>query len=171
MTKSSNYSKPKCKAIFLDRDGVININRDDYVKSWDEFEFLPNAIEALKMINESDYLLIIITNQSPIGRGIFTVATLDEIHTRMLNELASSGASIDAIYYCPHKPGDGCSCRKPEPGLILMAARDFDIDLKSSWMIGDSESDIIAGRRAGCRTAMVSDSRALIDVVKEILLN
>jgi histidinol-phosphate phosphatase family protein len=158
------------KAIFLDRDGVININRSDYVKSWDEFVFLPDAKRAVKLVNESDFILIIITNQSPIGRGIFNTSTLDEIHGKMLHEFAEVGCNITAIYYCPHKPDDGCSCRKPQPGLILKAAADFDIDLSRSWMVGDSDSDIEAGKRAGCKTAKVSDDRPLIDIVKEILL-
>ena len=156
-------------AIFLDRDGVINVNRDDYVKDWSEFEFLPGAIDALKKINSSRYMLILITNQSPIGRGIFTTETLDQIHYNMLHELGKVGARIDAIYYCPHKPNDGCSCRKPKPGLILKAASDFGIDLKNSWMIGDSESDIKAGASAGCKTAKVTAKKTLLDIIKGIL--
>jgi histidinol-phosphate phosphatase family protein len=160
---------PALAAIFLDRDGVINVNRDDYVKSWDEFEFIPGAKEALKRINESDYMLIIITNQSPIGRGIFSTETLDDIHNRMLHELGKAGAHIDAIYYCPHKPDDGCDCRKPKPGLIIRAANDFNIDLNSSWMIGDSDSDLEAGKKAGCKTAKVDSKNSLLKVVEEIL--
>jgi histidinol-phosphate phosphatase family protein len=157
------------KAIFLDRDGVINVNRHDYVKSWSEFEFLDDSKEGIKLINSSEYMLIIITNQSPIGRGIFTTNTLDQIHFKMLHELGKAGAYIDAIYYCPHKPDDGCECRKPKPGLILRAASDFCIDLKNSWMIGDSDTDIEAGKTAGCRTAKVNSDKTLLDIVKEIL--
>jgi histidinol-phosphate phosphatase family protein len=155
--------------MFLDRDGVINYNRNDYVKSWDEFVFIPTAKEALQKINRSEFMLIIITNQSPIGRGIFTTETLDKIHKNMLQELAEAGCIIDAIYFCPHKPDDGCSCRKPEPGLILRAAEDFGIDLSSSWMIGDSDGDIKAGESAGCKTAKVDEEGSLLDIVDRIL--
>ncbi len=159
----------KQKAIFIDRDGVINYNRPDYVKSWDEFEFIPGAKEAIKRINESDKLLIIITNQSPIGRGIFTPNKLDEIHILMLAELSEFGCHIDAIYYCPHHPDDNCDCRKPKPGLILRAARDLNIDLRECWMIGDSDSDLKAGAAAGCKTMKVSVKQPLIKIVDRIL--
>jgi histidinol-phosphate phosphatase family protein len=157
------------RVIFLDRDGVINYNRHDYVKSWDEFVFIPTAKEAINKINRSEFMLIIITNQSPIGRGIFTTETLDNIHRKMLHELAEAGCTIDAIYYCPHKPDDGCSCRKPKSGLILRAAADFGIDLTCSWMIGDSDGDVKAGEGAGCKTAKVDEDRSLLDVVEDIL--
>lgn len=157
------------KALFLDRDGVINVNRDDYVKSWDEFEFLPDAKKAIKRINDSDFMLILITNQSPIGRGIFGHERLDEIHKKMLHELGQLDCRIDAIYYCPHKPDDNCDCRKPKPGLILKAASDFNIDLENSWMIGDSKSDLEAGTRAGCKTAKVDSQNSLLSIVMDIL--
>ncbi len=168
VVNNSINDKTKRRAIFLDRDGVINVNRKDYVKSWKEFEFLPNTKKALKKINESGYMLIIITNQSPIGRGIFKPEILDGIHQKMLGELSKAGVRIDAIYFCPHKPGDGCSCRKPEPGLLVKAAEDFNIDLSNSWMIGDSDSDIVSGKRAGCRTAMVNENRSLFDIIEQI---
>ncbi len=156
-------------AIFLDRDGVINVNRDDYVKSWDEFEFLPGVEDAIKKINRSEFALIIITNQSPIGRGIFDHETLDKIHKKMLDSLGGAGCHIDAIYYCPHKPDDGCDCRKPRPGLILRAASDFNIDLKNSWMIGDSDSDLQAGKNAGCKTAKVDSKNSLLKIIERII--
>lgn len=159
----------KRKAIFIDRDGVINYNRNDYVKSWQEFKFIPGAKKAIKRINETDWMLILITNQSPIGRGIFTKETLDNIHFKMLNELSAAGAHIDAIYFCPHKPDDGCDCRKPKPGLILRAADDYNIDLSESWMIGDSESDLKAGKAAGCKTIKVTSEKPLFKIVEQIL--
>jgi histidinol-phosphate phosphatase family protein len=159
----------KRKAIFIDRDGVINYNRDDYVKSWDEFKFIPGAKEAIKRINQSSKILIIITNQSPIGRGIFTPDILDGIHKKMLHELGKAGGHIDAIYYCPHKPDDNCNCRKPKPGLILRAANDFNIDLDGSWMIGDSDTDLKAGAEAGCKTKKVTLERPLKDILNDIL--
>jgi histidinol-phosphate phosphatase family protein len=168
--KTNERNKPtKRIAIFIDRDGVINYNRNDYVKSWDEFKFIPGAKKAIKRINETDRLLILITNQSPIGRGIFTKETLDNIHFKMLNELGEAGAHIDAIYFCPHKPDDGCDCRKPKPGLILRAASDYNIDLRKSWMIGDSDSDLKAGKDAGCKTLKVTTKKPLIKIVEQIL--
>ena len=157
------------EAIFIDRDGVINYNRNDYVKTWAEFKFIPGAKEAIKRINRSGKLLIMITNQSPIGRGIFTPDTLDIIHKKMLDELGKIGGHIDAIYYCPHKPDDNCSCRKPEPGLILKAAADFNIDLSASWMVGDSDTDIQAGKTAGCKTMKVTLERPLLEIVDQII--
>jgi len=159
----------KLKAIFLDRDGVINYNRNDYVKSWEEFKFIPGAKKAIKKINQTDKLLIIITNQSPIGRGILTHEKLDELHDLMLSELSEAGCHIDAIYYCPHHPNDKCDCRKPKPGLILSAAKDFNIDLEASWMIGDSESDLEAGKAVGCKTIKVTLKKPLIKIINEIL--
>ena len=159
----------KRKAIFMDRDGVINYNRDDYVKSWAEFKFIPGAKEAIKRINDTDKLLILITNQSPIGRGIFNKETLDNIHFKMLNELSTAGAHIDAIYFCPHKPDDNCDCRKPKPGLILKAAADYNIDLKESWMVGDSDTDLTSGAAAGCKTIKVDQKNPLIKVVEQVL--
>jgi histidinol-phosphate phosphatase family protein len=157
------------KAIFIDRDGVINYNRKDYVKSWSEFKFIPGAIEAIKKINDAGYLLIIITNQSPIGRKIIDKKTLDNIHLLMLTELSAAGARVDAIYFCPHHPDDNCECRKPKPGLILKAAKDYNIDLGASWMIGDSDSDLKAGHTAGCKTVKVTLKKKLINIVDKVL--
>jgi histidinol-phosphate phosphatase family protein len=154
--------------VFIDRDGVINYNRDDYVKSWEEFEFIPGSIEAIKKINRTARLLIVITNQSPIGRGIFDTETLDSIHMKMLHELSKAGARIDAIFYCPHSPNDNCDCRKPKPGLILRAAKEFNIDLSDSWMVGDSKSDMKAGEEAGCRTIQVTIEKPLSQIVEQI---
>jgi D-glycero-D-manno-heptose 1,7-bisphosphate phosphatase len=167
MTSNDNCNLRK--AIFLDRDGVINFNRDDYVKSWAEFEFIPGVFDAIKQINASGRLAIIITNQSPIGRGMFPPETLEGIHFKMLEEMGKHNCRIDAIYYCPHHPDDGCNCRKPKPGNILRAAKDFNIDLSNSWMIGDSKSDLEAGRIAGCQVERVTTERPLLDIIKQIL--
>ncbi len=137
------------RAIFLDRDGVINVNRDDYVKSWDEFQFLPNSLAALRLLSSLPVPLIVVTNQSVVGRGIITRAQLDEIHRRMLEVIKQNDARIDAIYVCPHAPWENCSCRKPRPGLLLQAQRDFDLDLSASFLIGDRPSDIQAARAVG----------------------
>jgi histidinol-phosphate phosphatase family protein len=166
-----DVNEAKIQVVFLDRDGVINVNRDDYVKSWSEFEFLSGAKDAIKMLNETNYWVIIVTNQSPIGRGIFDHNTLEEIHTKMLQELSDAGAHIDAIYYCPHSPDDECGCRKPKPGLLIRAAEELNIDLINSWLIGDSDGDIEAGKAAGCKTFKVTEINGLIDIVKTIIAN
>jgi D-glycero-D-manno-heptose 1,7-bisphosphate phosphatase len=143
--------------VFLDRDGVINRRLPGaYVRTWAEFEFLPGAKEALCRLTAAGLRLIVITNQRGIARGLMTEADLRDIHTRMLAELEPAGARIAAIYYCPHDKGE-CDCRKPEPGMIRQAQRDYPaLDPARSVLIGDSLSDMEAGRRAGCRTLLVS---------------
>jgi histidinol-phosphate phosphatase family protein len=157
------------KIVFLDRDGVINKNRDDYVKTWDEFEFLPNAKKGIKLLNDDGFKILIITNQSVVGRGIITEKILNKIHEKMLKELNECGCRIEKIYYCPHVPWDNCECRKPKPGLLLKAAKDFDIDLKKCYFIGDSETDAEAGKRVGCKTYLVSEDKDLFDIAKTIV--
>lgn len=151
--------KEKRKAVFLDRDGVINRKapEGDYIKSWDEFEFLPGVKEAIKKLNERGFLVIIVSNQRGIAKGVMTENDLKEIHSRMKSELKSVGAKVDDIYYCPHDVGDNCNCRKPKPGLLLKAAKEWDIELSRSWMIGDQAPDIEAGKRAGCKTILIKD--------------
>jgi D-glycero-D-manno-heptose 1,7-bisphosphate phosphatase len=145
-------------AIFLDRDGVINRRlMGDYVKRWDEFEFLPDIFELLPKAHAAGYLAVVITNQRGIGRGLMSGADLDRIHELMQRSLAErTGERFDAVYHCPHDTAEGCDCRKPLPGMLHRAAAEHGIDLASSWMIGDSESDIEAGIAAGCRTALVA---------------
>ena len=134
----------------MDRDGVINKDRPDYVKSWSEFEFLAGSLDALKLLTLNGYQIILITNQSMINRRKVTAARLQEIHKKMAAAVVEHGGSIEAIYYCPHAPGDGCSCRKPEPGLIHRAQVDYGLNLSKTCMIGDSMKDISCARRAGC---------------------
>lgn len=143
------------KAIFLDRDGVICENRDDYVKSWDEFVFLPQAKQAIKKMNGLNYKVIIITNQSCINRGIISEDKFWEINNSMIKDLKKLRAKIDAIYFCPHLPQDDCNCRKPKIGNILKAQKELNIDLKKSFFIGDSISDIRTGKSANCKTILV----------------
>lgn len=156
----------KQKAIFLDRDGTINVYVG-FLRKEDEFTILPGVTEAIRKINASGYLAILVTNQPVIARGEVTIAELNNIHNKMETLLGAEGAYIDAIYYCPHHPHKGyegeiaelkfdCNCRKPKPGMLLQAAEDFNIDLNSSWMIGDSESDIQAGISAGCKTGLIT---------------
>ncbi len=142
--------------IFLDRDGVINRKRDeDYVKHWGEFEFLPGVKEALKVLTEKNYRLIVVTNQRGIARGWMTEADVQDVHARMMDELAQHGAALSAIYYCPHDK-DQCDCRKPQTGMFRQAQRDFPaIDFAKSMLIGDSLSDMAAGATLGCRNIFI----------------
>ena len=155
----------KQKAVFLDRDGTIN-KYVGFLRDIEDFELLDGVSEAIKLINKSGYLAIVITNQPVIARGEVTYSQLDEIHNKMETLLGKEGAYLDAIYFCPHHPDSGfdgevkelkidCDCRKPKPGLLLKAAEDFNIDLSSSWMVGDSKNDVIAGKNAGCHTALI----------------
>ncbi len=147
------------RAIFLDRDGVINVNRSDYVKSWDEFVFLPKVLDALRRLATSEFLVIITTNQSAIARGRTTEEAVRDIHARMCAEVVRAGGRIDAVYYCPHQPEDRCTCRKPQPGLYQRAAREFEIDLTRSFVVGDAESDVAAARAIGARAILVLTGR------------
>lgn len=145
------------RAVFLDRDGVINQKQPEgkYVTAWSEFEFLPNAAEAIKALNDLGYLVIVVTNQRGVALGAMSEAALEEIHRRMIKRLAARGARIDAVYYCPHDKGE-CDCRKPATGLFMKARRDFPgIDFTRSYVIGDSGPDIEAGRRLGCKTILI----------------
>lgn len=157
----------KQKAVFLDRDGTIN-KHIGFLCDIDDFELLPGVIEAVKAINVSGYLAIIVTNQPVIARGEVSHEELQQIHNKMETLLGQKGAYLDAIYYCPHHPHKGyegerpkykieCDCRKPKPGMLLKAAEDFNIDLSQSWMIGDGENDIKAGISAGCKTVLIGE--------------
>lgn len=136
-------------ALFLDRDGVIIRNRPDYVKSKDEISFYETALRALALLAGSKYKIIVVTNQSAVGRKIISREELDGINRYIQHVVEQKGGRIDGVFVCPHRPEDGCSCRKPRPGLILQAARVHHIDLGKSILIGDAWSDILAGRAAG----------------------
>lgn len=142
------------KAVFLDRDGTIN-KEVNYLSKIEQFKILENSVSAIKLLNDSDFLVIIITNQSGVARGRFTLEELEEINEYMKNELLKEGAQIDAIYYCPHHPEDGCACRKPNPGMLAKAKEEFDINLSSSYIIGDRLNDLETGYNVGCKTALV----------------
>jgi D-glycero-D-manno-heptose 1,7-bisphosphate phosphatase len=146
------------KAAFLDRDGVINRKaqtEEQYVTKWEEMEMLPGVAHAIALLNDAGFLVIVVSNQRSVAKGLITDAQLNSMHEKMCNELARSGATIHRIYYCPHELEPPCDCRKPQPGMLLQAARTYDIDLSTSWMIGDSDRDIAAGKAAGCRTIRV----------------
>ena len=157
--------KQKQKAVFLDRDGTIN-KYVGFLRSIDEFELLPGVTDAIKVINSSGYLVIVVTNQPVIARGEVTFEQLHEIHNKMETLMGTDGAYLDGIYFCPHHPHKGyegevpelkfeCECRKPKPGMLIKAAEDFNIDLAASWMIGDGENDVKAGKAAGCKTGLI----------------
>lgn len=159
--------KCKQKAIFLDRDGTIN-KYVGFLRNIDDFELIPGVAEAIRKINNSGYLAIVVTNQPVIARGEVTFEQLDEIHNKMETLIGEQGAYLDAIYYCPHHPDKGfegeipelkidCDCRKPKPGMLLEAADDFNIDLSESWMVGDGKNDILAGKNVGCKTALIGN--------------
>jgi len=147
------------RAVFLDRDGTINVEVD-YLSKLEDFEFLPNTITALKKLSDSNFKIIITTNQSAIARGFLDEKELDKIHKHMIRQLSRNGARIDAIYVCPHHPDDNCPCRKPRTGLLKKAAKDFDISLKESYLVGDSTKDIQTGINAGCKTILVKTGYA-----------
>lgn len=143
-------------AVFVDRDGVINRRLPGgYVRSWDQFRFLPGARAGLRLLREAGFLLVVITNQRGIGRSLMSEADLTEVHRRMQVELDRAGAGVDAIFHCPHDLSDCCGCRKPKPGMIELALERFAIDTARSWVVGDSLSDLEAGRAKGIRGILV----------------
>lgn len=156
------------KSVFLDRDGVINEKAPEgkYVKYWHEFHFLSGVKKAIQLLNESNFLIFIITNQRGIAKGLMNESDLKDIHSRMSEELMKVGG-IDGIYYCPHEKGT-CNCRKPDIGLFRQAKVDFpEIEFRSSYLVGDSESDIIAGNKIGAQTILIRKcSSSNIDLKK-----
>lgn len=138
------------KTVFLDRDGVINKGDKNYVVDWVKCEFIPGSIEAIRLLTENDYRVIIITNQSGIDKGFFTHKELTKLHDEMKEIIEYYGGRIDDIYYCPHRPDAGCDCRKPMPGMILRATEKYNIDLAETCMVGDWVWDMECGKAAGC---------------------
>jgi histidinol-phosphate phosphatase family protein len=143
-------------AIFLDRDGVIIENRDDYVRRWRHVEIFPQALRALARVANSPYKMVIVTNQSVVGRGIISLKEAQSINERLVLEIRRAGGRIDGVYLCPHRPDEGCNCRKPRPGMLFQAKKELILDLKRSCMIGDALSDLAAAKAAGV------ESRALV---------
>lgn len=154
------------RAVFIDRDGVICRNRTDHVKSWEEFVFLPGAKEALVRLSGADFLIVVITNQAIINRGIVPAEVVEDIHRRMVQEVVTAGGRIDRVVYCPHRPDENCGCRKPQPGMLLQTAREMGVDLARSWLIGDAWSDIAAARRAGCGRYLVLTGRGRRELIR-----
>jgi len=172
------------KAAFLDRDGVINRKPPEgqYVTRWEDLRFLPGVPEAIILLTGAGYSVFVVSNQRGVAKGLPTQDELVAIHRRMCQELAAVGATITQVYYCPHEKQPPCRCRKPAPGMLLTAAQTHKLDLTSSWMIGDSEIDVEAGRNAGCRTVRILNgddaknggadvsARSLLDAVHQMLL-
>ena len=144
--------------VFLDRDGVINVERGDYTLSVDKWLWAPGALEGILLLTDAGFNCIVITNQSCVAKGLQTEERLNKLHDYMVTQIRCAGGDIFRIYYCPHQQSDYCTCRKPEPGLLLQAARDYDINLSDTFFIGDDTRDIEAGRRAGTRTILINIS-------------
>lgn len=172
------------RGAFLDRDGVINRKPPEgqYVTRWEDMHFLPGVPNAIRLLGEAGFCVLAVSNQRCVAKGLLTANELESIHKRMCQELAAADAVITEVYYCPHEEQPPCSCRKPAPGMLLKAAREHEIDLTASWMIGDSDVDVDAGRIAGCRTARILNgdevetvgadvfARSLLEAVRQILV-
>ena len=141
--------------IFLDRDGVINENQADYVKSWSEFRFLPGSLEAIAKLTQAGHRIVVCTNQAGIARGSITVETVEEIHRNMIAAIAEVGGVIEKVYYCPHGKDENCLCRKPRPGLLLRARDELSLDMSDAVFIGDSITDVRAAIAVGIRAVLV----------------
>jgi D-glycero-D-manno-heptose 1,7-bisphosphate phosphatase len=165
------------RAAFLDRDGVINRRapKGEYVTRWEDVRILPGVAAAIAQLNQAGFRVIVVTNQRCVAKGLLTTADLESMHQRMRDALTADGATLDGIYYCPHETQPACSCRKPAPGMLLAAARRHELNLAESWMIGDSDIDVAAGRSAGCKTARLlsgtENAHGSADVVAPSLLD
>jgi D-glycero-D-manno-heptose 1,7-bisphosphate phosphatase len=146
------------KAIFLDRDGVINYDSPHYIKSPDEFHFIPGSIEAIVKLTQAGYLVGIATNQSGLSRGLYDRATLDAIHQRMCHAIEKNGGKIHHIEFCPHLPDTGCECRKPKPGMLINLAKKLGVNLSSVYFVGDKLTDVDAARAAGAKPIFILPS-------------
>ncbi len=154
-----------CRAVFVDRDGVICRNRNDHVKSWQEFVFLPGAIKALVRLTRVNLPIVIITNQAVINRGIIPAEVVEDINARMVRAIEAAGGRVDGVLYCPHRPDEQCDCRKPRPGMLLTAAKRWGVDLAQSYLVGDAETDVQAARAVGCRRYLVLTGRGLRQLI------
>ena len=151
----------KNRLIFLDRDGVINRDSPEYIKNADEWRPIPGSLEAIAELTKRGERTVIITNQSGVGRGLYSLDTLQSIHDKMLELIENHGGKIEKIYFCPHKPDENCPCRKPKTGMLEQARKDFDPDFSESYMIGDSLKDIQLGLQMGCKTILVKTGNGL----------
>ena len=154
------------KAVFVDRDGTMNRNIP-YCSRPEDFNLLPDVAKGIRLLNKHGFKVVVVTNQSGIARGYFTEAMLQKIHRKMLDDLAGEGASVDAVYYCPHHPDDGCDCRKPGTSLFQRAAAELEIDLPGSYVIGDRKKDVLAARELDCRAVLVPSDETESELLEE----
>ena len=161
-------NKPN-KAIFLDRDGVINKERSTYVKTISELEIFSGVANSVKKLKDAGFLVVVVTNQSAVNRGLTNHDNINDIHLYLQEYFRKNGTFIDGFYYCPHRPDENCYCRKPKPGLLLKAVEELKIDLKASWMIGDSDSDIQAAKLAGCKSIKIGVDMSFASAIRKIL--
>ncbi len=159
----------KLKTVFLDRDGVINKERSDYIKSISELEIFPDVAKNIELLKNAGFLVVVITNQSAINRGLITHEMVSQIHGSIQNYLKANGTYVDGFFYCPHKPDENCNCRKPKSGLLNNAILELNIDINSSWMIGDNDSDIEASTSIGCKAIKIDNNFSLDNAVDKIL--
>lgn len=138
-------------AVFLDRDGVLIENRTEYVREWSQVLVYPKTYFSLKSIQKAGYKIVIVTNQSAIGRGLMTLETANAINQRLVDLIRDNNAQVDGVYLCPHRPEDACDCRKPNPGMLIQAASELSLDLSRSWLVGDAWSDVLAGQAVNLR--------------------
>jgi D-glycero-D-manno-heptose 1,7-bisphosphate phosphatase len=143
------------RAVFLDRDGVLNRDSPEFIKTPEELHLIPGAAQSVARLNQAGLLTIVISNQSGIARGLLTEDDLDAMHLKLCKAIAEVGGNITDVYYCPHMPGDGCPCRKPAPGMVYQAGTDYNVDLTRSFLVGDKVDDISCGASAGCKTILV----------------
>lgn len=143
------------RAVLLDRDGVINEDRDDYVKNVGELKVFPQVPETVKRLNDAGYLVVVISNQQGVAKGLISESDLQGIENEIRRQVEAAGGKISGFYYCKHFSSDGCSCRKPKTGMLNQAAKEHGIDLSQSFMVGDTEKDMLAGKSAGCTTVLV----------------
>lgn len=148
------------KYLFIDRDGVINKDpggwtKTNYVTNWKDFHFVPGALEALKILKEKNIKVIVASNQAGINKGLYTNEELSKVNSLMLKEIESFGGAVEEVFYCIHKDEDKCECRKPMPGMLEMAAKKYHIEPKTTYFIGDANTDVVAGKRAGCKSILV----------------
>lgn len=141
--------------IILDRDGVINFDSDAYIKSPEEWHAIPGSLEAIAQLNRAGFRIFIVTNQSGVGRGLYDLETLDQIHEKLIHELAAVGGYIEDIFFCPHHPLDNCACRKPKPGMLYQIQKKYHVTLQDSYYIGDSLADVQAALSVGCKPILV----------------
>jgi len=157
------------RAVFLDRDGVINEERKDYVKTIKEFQIFDDVPKAIKQLKELGFIVIVITNQSAVNRGIITIEKLNEIHVKLQEILKEHNTSVDKFYFCPHRPDENCKCRKPNPEMLINASQEYNIDMKNSFMIGDSLTDMQAARKAGCKGILLEKNQNLLQLVNSMI--